>query len=54
MTTLTVRLFGKLSVSCEGRELAGLDACKAQVPPLETWGFDHPAACIRVPEIHAP
>ena len=31
-----------------------VDACKAQVPPLETWGFDHPAACIRVPEIHAP
>ena len=30
-----------------------VDACKAQVPPLETWGFDHPAACIRVPEIHA-
>jgi len=30
-----------------------VEACKAQVPPLETWGFDHPAACIRVPEIHA-
>ncbi|MBA2272060.1 MAG: ATP-binding cassette domain-containing protein [Chthoniobacterales bacterium] len=29
-----------------------IEKCKAQVPPLATWGADHPAACIRVPEIH--
>lgn len=30
MSALTVRLFGKLSVSRGGEELAGLEACKAQ------------------------
>lgn len=30
MSALTVRLFGKLTVSREGRELDGLEACKAQ------------------------
>jgi oligopeptide transport system ATP-binding protein len=29
-----------------------VEACKQQVPPLATWGADHPAACIRVPELH--
>ena len=28
-----------------------IEACKAQVPPLDDWGEDHFAACIRVPEI---
>ena len=29
-----------------------IEACKAQVPPLEDWSEKHFAACIRVPEIN--
>jgi oligopeptide/dipeptide ABC transporter ATP-binding protein len=28
-----------------------IEACKAQIPPLDDWGENHFAACIRVPEI---
>ncbi|HMJ05509.1 MAG TPA: oligopeptide/dipeptide ABC transporter ATP-binding protein [Chthoniobacterales bacterium] len=30
-----------------------IEACKAQVPPLDDWGAKHFAACIRIPEIGA-
>jgi oligopeptide transport system ATP-binding protein len=29
-----------------------MEKCKAVVPPLDDWGGNHRAACIRVPEIH--